>query len=364
MRSFSVLLLLVVAPAVAGSFLGSALRSTPVKPHDDKAEVDQLRAKLTKVSAGFTKLLSGPTGKTHVGAMMGKVETEVAQVLKETEQAKDLGNALKRLKEANAAIKQLGADMASESTRLMHDGEEQSQSLLLGVLMQKQTLPMSEQLKVLNDSEFAKLPCVVAVLAAKDTKTPLFKQIAAYLDAHSPKPKDAADALPAKLTKGKDGKPDVTPIVMALEGRLHKMEESEKLMEEHHKEADARMDEAALEKKNNTRLVHQIKNMKKRDDRDFAKQAAMSKHDAASLKLAIEAVKKGDMTGLKKAQEALAASMKVAQARSGKYLYLIQIMAQTQGQDCPFCVAQCVDKCHTAGNPYVTCLTNCADSGK
>lgn len=363
MRAFFVGLLLVAVPAVAGSMF----RSSPAKPHtqeaDDKAMVEQLRAKITKVSGGFSKLLSGSTGKTHVGSMMAKVEGELQQVLKETAQPKDFKVALNRLQEANAAIKQLSVDMAKEQTQLMHEGDEQAESLLLGVLMQRQKEPISKQLEVAKDPQFAKLPCVIAVLAAKDTKTPLFKQIATYLDAHSPAQKKAQDEIPDKLKKGKDGKPDVTPIVLALEARLHKMEESEQRMEEHHKKADADMDKAAAEKKNNKRLAHQINNMKKRGDRDFAKQAAMAKHDAQALKSAIEAVKKGDITGLQKAQNALDASMKAAQARSGNYLYLIQLMQSTESQDCPFCVAQCVDKCHTEGKPYVTCMTDCADAG-
>jgi len=362
MQAFFCVLLLVMAPTA----LSSMLRTEPIKPQGDEAEVEQLRAKLTKVSGGFSKLLSGSVGKTHVGSMMAKVETEVQQVLKETAHPKDSKQALKRLQEANAAIKQLSADMATEQTQLVHDGQEQQESLLLGILMQRQSQPMGKQLEVLSDPEFAKLPCVVAALAAKDTKTPLFKQIATYLDAHSPKSEKskAKDEIPDKLKQGKDGKPDVTPIVMALEARLHKMEESDKRMEDHHQQANAKLDEAIAEKKNNTRLVHKIQSMKKHDDRDFAKHRAMAQRDAQSLKLAIEAVKKGDMAGLQKAQNALNASMKAAQAQNGKYLYFIQLMQRTEGQDCPFCVAQCVDKCHTAGKPYVTCLTDCADSGK
>jgi len=360
MRAFLVVLSLAAAPVVSAS----SLRSAPVKPHDDKAEVEQLRAKLTKISGGFSKVLNGPTGKTHVGFMMAKVEAEVQHALQETAQPKDIKSALKRLQDANGAIKQLSADMANEQTRLMHEGQEQEESLLLGILMQRQKQPMNQQLEVVNAPEFAKLPCVIATLAAKDTKTPLFKQIATYLDAHAPKSKEAKEEiLPDKLKKGKDGKPDVTPIVLALEARLHKMEESEKLMEDHHQESDYRMDQAIEEKKNNTRLVRQIKKMKRRDDREFAKQAAMAKHDAKSLKSAIEAVKKGDMAGLQKAQNALDASMKAAQAATRPRIYLIQLMQRTEGQDCPFCVAQCVDKCHTAGKPYVTCLTDCADAG-
>ena len=35
--------------------------------------------------------------------------------------------------------------------------------------------------------------------------------------------------IPDKLKVGKDGKPDVTPIVMALQARLSKMEDNENL---------------------------------------------------------------------------------------------------------------------------------------
>jgi len=359
MQACFAVLLLVMVPTVSSSML----RSAPIKPQGDEAEVEQLRAKLTKVSGGFSKLLSGSVGKTHVGSMMAKVETEVQQVLKETAHAKDVKNALKRLQEANAAIKQLSVDMATEQTQLARDGDEQQESLLLGILMQRQSQPMAKQLEVLNDPQFVKLPCVVAALAAKDTKTPLFKQIATYLDSHAAKSQKANDQIPDKLKQGKDGKPDMTPIVMALEARLQKMEESNKRMEEHHQQADAKLDEAIAEKKNNTRLVHKIQSMKKHDDRDFAKHRALTQRDAQSIKSAIEAMKKGDMAGLQKAQDALNASMKAAQAQSGKYLYFIQLMQRTEGQDCPFCVAQCVDKCHTAGKPYVSCLTDCADAG-
>merc|ERR1719160_946259 len=143
--------------------MGSMLRSSPAKPHtqeaDDKAKVEQLRAKITKVSGGFSKLLSGATGKTHVGSMMAKVEGELQQVLKETAQPKDFKVALNRLQEANAAIKQLSLDMASEQMRLTHEGEEQAESLLLGVLMQRQKEPMSKQLEVAKDPMCCCCPC-------------------------------------------------------------------------------------------------------------------------------------------------------------------------------------------------------------
>jgi len=323
----------------------------------------QLRAKLAKVSGGFDKVLSGPMSQTHVGFMMSKVNAELQHALKDTANHQDVKKALKELQDANAAVKQMAKDMASEQAKLMHEGEEQEQSLLLGVLMQRQKEPMSKQLEVATSPEFAKLPVVIAILAAKDMKTPLFKQVATYLDAHAP-PKVVEPQIPDKLTKGKDGKPDVTPIVLALESRLHKMEDGEERMEEHHQTEMTALNKMVVDKKNSTRAVHQIQRIQKRDNRDFQKQSAMAKHDIQSLKAAIESVKKGDMAGLAKAQAALTASMKAAQARSGKFLVLIELMHRTEALDCPFCVAQCVDKCHNAGKPYVTCLTDCADSGK
>jgi len=42
----------------------------------------------------------------------------------------------------------------------------------------------------------------------------------------------------------------------------------------------------------------------------------------------------------------------------------IQLTDSIMNRDCPYCAAQCVDKCHTAGKPYVQCMTDCADAGK
>lgn len=373
-------LLATILLALTSTVSGASLRRSPEKPHTgavkaetakaapakvlgDEAQVSQLREKLTKISGGFAKMLSGPTGSTHVGTMIAKVNTMVVQVLAETKNAKDVKKALKQLEVANDAIKQLGTDVAHEQTQLMLEGQEQQQSLLLGVLMQRQKDPMNKQLEVLQSDDFKSLPVVVAVLAGKDRKTPLFQQVAAYLDAHSPA-KPAEPQIPEKLKKGKDGKPDVTPLVMALEARVEKMEDSERRMEEHHDEEMRELDRVALEKKNNTRVVHQIKHMKKSDERNFIKESALAKRDIQTMKSAIEAVKKGDLSGLAKAQQALGKSMEVAKARQGKFLVLVQLVHQAEALDCPYCVAQCVDKCHNDGKPYTTCLTDCADAGK
>jgi len=366
-------LFIVLVLATATGAASSSLRSAPpVKANvvDEATQVTQMRDKLVKISGGLNKML-GPKGELHqskVSEEIATFNTELQRVLKETEKPKDVHAALKQLSDAQAGVQSLTKDITQQQVRLMHEGDAQEESLLLGVLMQKQKEPMDKQMEILKSAEFAGLKVVSAVLAAKDSKTPLFQQIATYLDAHSPKPAVAepkAPQIPDKLVAGKDGKPDVTPIVVALEARVHSMEEGGKRMEAHHAAAMKDMERVALEKKSSKAAVRHIKKMEKSEERQFQKQLSSQHHDVASIKSAIEAVKKGDMTALAKAQGALDQSMKAAQARSGKFLVLIQMVHKAEGRDCPYCAAQCVDKCHnTEGKPYTTCLVDCADAGK
>ena len=55
---------------------------------------------------------------------------------------------------------------------------------------------------------------------------------------------------------------------------------------------------------------------------------------------------------------ALAESMKAAQASKGKFLYFLQVMEQAEGRDCPYCAAQCVDKCHNEAAEKICSSTN------
>jgi len=116
--------------------------------------------------------------------------------------------------------------------------------------------------------------------------------------------------------------------------------------------------------KKNTKAVKHIQRVEKKEQRQFAKQHAVAENDIKSMKGAIQAIQNGDMKLLAKSQAALEASMKAMKAQTGGFLYLIQLGHRSEGMDCPYCAAQCVDKCHTAGKSYVTCLTDCADAGK
>lgn len=345
------------------------LRNTSVaSPHQvasEQTQVKELRAKLQKVEAGLIGMLK-PTGalaSSKVAQTLNTFVTQLSIVLKETDGAKDSKKALKRLQDAQASVRGLVADVTTQQMRLMKQGDEQEQSLLVGVLLTKQKEPMDEQLAVLRSEEFSHLPVVAAVLAAKDGTTPLFQQVATYLDKHSGKatPSNATAAIPNKLKRGKDGKPDVSPIVNALEHQLQHLQENKKRQDGlHTKEMDA----YATAIKKNPKLSRRIQSVKKASNRKFLKQEAISRNDIKSLESAIDAVKKGDTKALGRVQAALEASMKSMQASSHGFLYLIQLAHRSEGLDCPYCAAQCVEKCHVAGKSYVSCLAECADAGK
>merc|ERR1719181_805933 len=38
--------------------------------------------------------------------------------------------------------------------------------------------------------------------------------------------------------------------------------------------------------------------------------------------------------------------------------------AAAKSADCPYCVEQCIEKCHNAGSSFSQCLPTCQDAGK
>merc|ERR1719284_2019262 len=123
--------------------------------------------------------------------------------------------------------------------------------------------------------------------------------------------------MPKKLTLGKDGKPDVTPIISALEVRLQHEDEGTALEERHHDLEMKNFDKAMAkeEGKKNKRLALRIKAMKKSEERKYKKIRAQHEFDSKCLKEAIDAIKKGDMKKLMEAQAALQRSLKTMQAQ-------------------------------------------------
>mmetsp|Transcript_50104 Transcript_50104/g.88325 ORF Transcript_50104/g.88325 Transcript_50104/m.88325 type:complete len:386 (+) Transcript_50104:91-1248(+) len=376
------LLVLVAAPSAAAvSFLSTAPKVTAApavaaKPPakslaatNTSVEIAALRTKLTKVSTGLTTMLDAKSGSlagTKVATSIGTFAKELSKTLQDTAGAKDVAS-LKRLQNAQVAIHSLVKDMTLQQVRLMKEDQEQQRSLLLGVLMTRRSDPMEKQLEVLKSPDFANLPEVKAVLAAKDTKTPLFQQIADYVDKHENHTSTnvSMNLIPNALKMKADGKPDVSPIVNALNARIQRLEDGEKHRAElHAKEMQALEASAKKEDKKNANLAHRVRLMKKSEDRKFKKAQALAHSDLVSLQAAVAAIQKGDIKALERSQLALKRSMQAMQAQSGRFLVLIELGHRMESLDCPYCAAQCVDKCHSEGQTYVTCLTRCADAGK
>lgn len=96
-------------------------------------------------------------------------------------------------------------------------------------------------------------------------------------------------------------------------------------------------------------VVATAKNEKKLLGTDVA--AKVVQKPAAKVAPAV-ATKKIEKKPLAKAASAAARTM------------FIQLTNSFMNRDCPYCAAQCVDKCHQDGKPYVQCMTDCADAGK
>merc|ERR1719324_1746874 len=120
---------------------------------------------------------------------------------------------------------------------------------------------------------------------------------------------------------------------------------------------------ATEEKQKTSRLIKIINRRQKREDREYLKQHGLMSKDVVALRSAIEAVKKGDMTQLAKMQKVLQQSMK-AMSGNQDFLHFLQLQAWTDhSKACPYCKAQCLEKCHNGGHSFMQCMTECENVG-
>jgi len=347
---------------------GASLRAEPAYKNaskhavvDDAAKIGALREKLLKMSAGLGKIVDphGPLAKTELGPEMAEFNARVQAVVSSTAGKGDK-KSLEQLEEVMGSVTGLVKDLNKQQSRLMHENEDQQDSLLLGVLMTKRGEPMDSQLEVLKASDFASLAVTKAILAERDLKTPLFQQVANFLDARGATV--AGGAQRSGATSSGSRSAAVAQVVASLQARLTSLEANTRHAEEAHANATRRV--RALEKSKNNRSAKIMRAIERKEDRKFQKMLAIRHQDINTMKAAITAVEHGDMQGLERAKAALENSMKNMQSHNSGFLVLIQAGLRASGLDCPFCAAQCVDKCHTAGKSYVECLTECQDAGK
>jgi len=366
----------------------SALQKDSPKKENKAEEIVTLTKKMENVVAGLEKIQksqgNGPEGPTKFSQILTPFLAGLHTVIDEVKTDKKLSEdeKLVKLKNAQASIAGLTKDMAKRSDELKVEDETEKESLLLGVLMARKGHPES-QLEVMNAGDFNKLTCVKYVLAHHDSSKEYAEEVAIYLDGKTAKPAaKPANVTSALAVDSKASLKDVTALIVSqLDGQLKKMEDHMKLEEQLHKKVDAehkkiQSDLEAKEKqqaglkgadqKKKKQIQHAMKTAKrlqKKEDAKYKREHAMIQHDVGSLKSAIEAVKKGDMKALAKAQGALEQSMQSMKDNTQEFLHFLQMSTYTREQDCPYCKAQCLEKCHADGHSFMECMGQCENAG-
>lgn len=380
----------------AGTLL-SVVRAIVLQP-SNKDDVIHNRQKLENIGSGLEKLVAdgGGLDKTRVASDIESFASFFHQQMdaaKALEKKGEYNYELVILNGLQQGVKDISDKINQEQVRLASENIEQEESLLLSVLMQRQDRPIEEQLEVLKDRSFKDLPVVPmlkSLLAKGDAATPLYQQVAEYLDAHRPAGETKIDEPAAKtkvtsvthdvVTKKvvpaqqsvsakkpvpakKEVKEELAQIATALEKRLKSIEEkhSEILLKQ---EAEvAALTKSAATRKD-TPMGNKFRLLAQAEARKFAKTDSSIQEHIQTLKQAIQAVKAGDLNELATASNQLKAQMEALEVRNQHFLALMQFLDKSQAQDCPYCQADCVDKCHKEGATYTKCLIKCADAGK
>jgi len=351
-------------------------------PADDVAK---LTNKLDHVIAGLDNVFKaqseGPNGVSRFGQLLKPYLSQMHEVMTEVKTDKKLndGQKLEKLHNVQASVNGLKKDMDKLTTTLKTEGEEEKESILLGVLMSRKNKSEKEQMEVLESGDFKNLAVVKYVLAHRDAKKSWAEQVAARLDA-------TAKATGGNSTKVKTLAAETEGIAKQLTGFLKTMEKHladqekfhKKITEEHAK--TVKEEEAKLktlegkdknmanktvteEKQKVSRTIKIVKRRQKKEDRLYLKQHGMMSKDVEALKKAIDAVKRGDMSELAKMQGVLQQSMKAMQGQQ-EFLHFLQLQAWTDhSKACPYCKAQCLEKCHNGGHSFMQCMTECENVG-
>jgi hypothetical protein len=107
-----------------------------------------------------------------------------------------------------------------------------------------------------------------------------------------------------------------------------------------------------------------------KESRTYEKWHVETARDIHSMEKSVAGVKKGDIAAVESAKAALYASMQNMQAQTGDFLHFLQTgdslrRVGVSQEDCPYCAAQCLEKCHASGASYVQCMSvTCKDAGK
>jgi hypothetical protein len=291
-----------------------------VKPQDEAATLEGLKKGLETIHnlrALFTAKPNSPkdgSEKFANGALSEELSKKDSQVwsaiesmLGETQKAvndikgKDKAVRAQVMKSLEDKLDGKAKDLSNVTADVSKKQQQQDEEYLLGLLlMHKDDWSMEKQLNA-TEKFMHNSPVLQNLFQHHDPSKALAPQLAALMDAHN-----------------KAG-------VVKVEKRTAELEEAAKKM--------AKAQTAEI-----------VANAKKK----------------AAAKMQPEVAKKVGDNAPKDTKKKNVAKAATAAAKA----LFIQLASTITNRDCPYCAAQCVDKCHTAGKPYVQCLTDCADAGK
>jgi len=350
--------------------------------------VIELRAKMEKIGTRVQGLYAagGPLAKTKIVDRLQAWHEQFEKKVRSLDGS--LVMQFQRLSEAETSVQDLSKEIDNEKGRLSAETTQQQESLLLGVLMTRQKEPFIEQLKLLISKDFSALPqkeILNHIQAHGDFKTPVVQQVAEYLDAHrqqleapAPTPKQAAPT-PQQAEHQAVEVEEYTDVAMVAPEQKsmaeHKAVASNlrKILQQHHEVGEHQKVEAekhievmfnAAKKHNQDQpdLAKQFGYLGRVEQKQLKRKVAMEQKQETALANAAAAVEAGDAVAGAKAQHELQDLLDEQMGKKKKFLVLLDLVGSSGSKDCPYCVGQCMEKCHTGGNTYVTCLTTCANA--
>jgi len=264
-------------------------------------------------------------------------------------------------------------EMSKRQSDLTNAGDSERTSLLVSVLQNRQSEDVADQLDVVQSADFQGLPVVDYVVEHSDGKTPLVTLALQFLDEEDKAPKSNATAnatVKAEVRKAAPTLPDaaLTSIIAQLEKHEERAEHTVEMLTHRQQQLKKLFEDNNSKVKAGTGLnTPEGKFLEKKEVRKLEKRIAAETVTETALKTAIVDIKKKDVKGLEEAKDALQASMAAMvneqQSTSGDFLKLLQIEVERQPTgsfSCPYCGAQCVEKCrNTEHKSYSACLTEC-----
>jgi hypothetical protein len=324
-----------MSPLVAFLSVAAALSLQAKPAASAKASPEENAVKkLQKVEKGFEAMLkASPVLEDLVGPMVKEVSAALES------------KKMDKMKSVLAEFPKWQKQMSERQKSIMEAGDEERTTLLVAVLQNKQSLPVSAQLDVVHAADFNGLPVVAYIEEHHDEKTPLVELALKFLDGKDAAPVNAGSDAAAPAQK------NMQTILDMLAEHKKKAEAHVQTLEDHR----AVVEKVLGGKKNQTM---QVKYIKHREERKLDKELAIERKTVAALGTAMEDIKKKDMKGLKEAKEALQESVKALEESEGQFLHFLQIEAP--GFSCPYCGAQCIEKCRTTEHKSMSgCLTEC-----